>query len=806
MHAENIKAMKHEVLRLLDYTVDVLKAITDTPGLLRESDPEQRRLLDTKKAAKCQGILKDEIKKVKNLEAVFAVVGTVKAGKSTAINAIVGAEILPNRPEPMTTYPTLVRHKPGQAEPVLDFPAARSFNSLARKAQKKLRQQTSKTPLDKLYPDPHERAIAEKILEGQFKIATRSEGKAKIFDLLKTVNDLYRLCGLLGLELPTTADRLPALEIDMHHIGTGDTGVGQFTILDLPGPNEFGQSGRLREIVQKQLDRASAVVLVSDFTQRKTEADNEIQELVNNELAHLTDRIFIFVNKFDQRRAGDWNEEETRRYLANTLLNGAVASERIYPVSALQAFLANWAQRQLKESGRLPAPEKSSFTQDFGRDAFGTRWERSIDKYDEVKSRADELWKESSFADPLENVIRVATRNASLVCLKAATGKLLDYSRTLDSFLKSHNGAMTKDVKELQKAIGDLQGDIEKINKKKETAEGIIKARLDDFPKIIRVGCEDWSGQLRQVIEQYFKTGKVSPPPQGGLKENFRKFLDHIGKWIPERFKKPLDIPAQQAGPDFSPQPVHEFRDSGHKDKAQKLIESIRKRIQPVYHEAASQIEQRLNEISEELSNQITTDVEKELRDILEKAKERLQRDFQITLDFPKLELNIDTVGLEEIDPALAKQRSESYTIRKEKTHIFAPVTRFFGSIFEEDWGYDVVHKQRQISTIDMATLQRAAMKGLGRFSSEMHDGAKALAQAQEKALDSHFDNLKKYLEAHYHNLLDAREYKRREADSLGESHSRIQKFLSEVEDVLHDTKKFNESLEASDGAERPSR
>ena len=33
MHAENIAAMKCEVLRLLGYTVDVLKAVTDAPDL-----------------------------------------------------------------------------------------------------------------------------------------------------------------------------------------------------------------------------------------------------------------------------------------------------------------------------------------------------------------------------------------------------------------------------------------------------------------------------------------------------------------------------------------------------------------------------------------------------------------------------------------------------------------------------------------------------------------------------------------------------------------------------------------------------
>lgn len=45
---------------------------------------------------------------------MLAVVGTMKAGKSTTINAIVGQEILPNRNRPMTSVPTLIRHVPGK--------------------------------------------------------------------------------------------------------------------------------------------------------------------------------------------------------------------------------------------------------------------------------------------------------------------------------------------------------------------------------------------------------------------------------------------------------------------------------------------------------------------------------------------------------------------------------------------------------------------------------------------------------------------------------------------------------------------
>ena len=107
-----------------------------------------------------------------------------------------------------------------------------------------------------------------------------------------------------------------------------------------------------------------------------------------NDVANLTDRLFdrlfIFVNKFDQQRADDWDEEETRQYLAKTLLNGTVKPEHIYPVSALEAFLANWAQRQLKECGQLPGPETNSLTKDFGKAALGQNmggrhWAASIE-------------------------------------------------------------------------------------------------------------------------------------------------------------------------------------------------------------------------------------------------------------------------------------------------------------------------------------------------------------------------------------------------------------------------------------------
>jgi ribosome biogenesis GTPase A len=106
MHYRNLEAVGEETLRLLTDTDNLLTEHINAPDLVREADPEQARQLDKARAIEWQRILHNEIEKVRNLEAVIAVVGAAKAGKSTTINAIVGADTLPNRSDP--TFQILV--------------------------------------------------------------------------------------------------------------------------------------------------------------------------------------------------------------------------------------------------------------------------------------------------------------------------------------------------------------------------------------------------------------------------------------------------------------------------------------------------------------------------------------------------------------------------------------------------------------------------------------------------------------------------------------------------------------------------
>ena len=105
MHETNIDTLRKEAQRQLK----LLKALLEKAqqnGLIGE-DEKKRATFDTASLPKVVEVLDGEHHKLENLDMVLAVVGTMKAGKSTSINAIVGAEVLPNRNRPMTALPTL---------------------------------------------------------------------------------------------------------------------------------------------------------------------------------------------------------------------------------------------------------------------------------------------------------------------------------------------------------------------------------------------------------------------------------------------------------------------------------------------------------------------------------------------------------------------------------------------------------------------------------------------------------------------------------------------------------------------------
>ena len=110
--------LKKQLQKVL-FNQQQLLSTLELNNLVPEYDADELLVLDSKTVPEMKNVLQGEYTKLENFEVVLAVVGTMKAGKSTTINAIVGREILPNRNRPMTSLPTLIAHVKNQKEPVL---------------------------------------------------------------------------------------------------------------------------------------------------------------------------------------------------------------------------------------------------------------------------------------------------------------------------------------------------------------------------------------------------------------------------------------------------------------------------------------------------------------------------------------------------------------------------------------------------------------------------------------------------------------------------------------------------------------
>jgi len=267
MHEDNIANLREEALRLIQQELASLEKMKQAPGLLSASADSQQTF-DQVSADAAIKVLQGEAAKLEKLDMVLAVVGTMKAGKSTTINAIVGTEVLPNRNTPMTAIPTLIRHVPGQKDPVLHLTHREPLDALCRQLQRQLdASATVQRIKDSGDADLYELAL--NVREGRV-LPEVSEGAAAIFQTLKGINDLVRLSALLNIDFPfdeySSVANLPVICVEFAHLEEKTGGIGTLTLLDTPGPNEAGQD-RLRPMLKEQLSKASAVLAVMDYTQ-----------------------------------------------------------------------------------------------------------------------------------------------------------------------------------------------------------------------------------------------------------------------------------------------------------------------------------------------------------------------------------------------------------------------------------------------------------------------------------------------------------------------------------------------------------
>ncbi|WP_230352873.1 clamp-binding protein CrfC [Lelliottia sp. WAP21] len=470
MHTQTIFELSQEAERLLQLALQNLDALKSMPIAMLDSTTEamtgeSNNVLplhfSTRGVEAQHSMLNNELRKITRLEMVLAIVGTMKAGKSTTINAIVGTEVLPNRNRPMTALPTLIRHTPGQKEPVLHFAHVSPIDTLMKQLQDKLSNHDRGKLTQRLEVDKDMNVLLGRIEQGDA-FEKHYLGAQPIFQCLKNLNDLVRLSQALGVEFPFTdyaaIEHIPVIEVEFVHLAGLDAHLGQLTLLDTPGPNEAGQP-HLQKMLSEQLARSSAVLAVMDYTQLKSISDEEVRQAIS--AVGKSVPLYALVNKFDQKDRNSDDEEQVKAMISGTLMKGNISPGQIYPVSSMWAYLANRARYEITQHGKLPEPQAQRWVQDFAEAALGRRW-RTADLADveHIRHAADLLWEDSLFEQPIRKLIYAAYANASLYALRSASHKLLNYAQSAREYLDFRFQGLTVAFDELERNIVRLEEDM----------------------------------------------------------------------------------------------------------------------------------------------------------------------------------------------------------------------------------------------------------------------------------------------------------------------------------------------------------
>ena len=520
----SITDMQDEAIRLIDLQKDIFEKIRGKNHLVNkkhtpESSDQSPEFFTPAAIQRKLDVLDENKTKTQNLEMVLAVVGTMKAGKSTTINAIVGREILPNRNRPMTALPTRIRHVKGRTSPVLRFDKHEPIEELIAKLKKikssnfhnKIKEDRN---LEKTFTSLKEKKTLEK----------EHQGEKEIFDFLAYLNDLVRLASALDVPFPfeeyTSIEDFPLIEVEFFSLRDMDhSGIGRFTILDTPGFNEHGQREKLQPMVWGQLKKASAVLAVLDYTQLKSESEGVLRAELK-EIAELSEgRMFALVNKFDQKDRNSSNEEETRKYVAEHLLVEAkIKQESIFPTSSRNAYLAKQAQLALSqpsgivwvESEPKAEDQPTSWIEDFAELAFGKRWQKFINDSDEVEAAAAEIWKESRLDKLLKDVVQQSYLSAAHIAIDAAAGVLIINAKSVESFIDSHLQMLSRDDKDLRKAVNEVNSQIESLHALQRKSEKDLKKRIQALNTQVEQGIEDATQQAQSAISAFLKKGTLN--------------------------------------------------------------------------------------------------------------------------------------------------------------------------------------------------------------------------------------------------------------------------------------------------------
>lgn len=769
MHTDNLEVLRKEAVRLIQLECALLERISGTPGLVSSSNESGQQTLDSNSLQHRLDILAGERTKLETMDMVVAVVGTMKAGKSTTINAIVGSEVLPNRNAPMTAIPTLIRHNPGSKEPTLLFENNEPINELCLSINALLADDPALR--ERIGHEAPELEGALNFVESGEKVGTEYCGQSGIFEFLKSINDLVRICRALEIEFPfgdyDEMHELPVIEVEFAALSNKDAALGRLTLLDTPGPNEAGQK-HLKVMLRDQLRKASAVIAVLNYNQLKSQGDQDLQDEINAVTTLAKGRVYAFVNRFDEKRRNDPDEESIKR-MVNRRFDNDIPEDSIFAVSAYRAFISELAQKSLEDNGRLPDPDhpENAWVEEFGQTCLGLDWEDKLDDIETVSRAAKIFWEKSGFKRPLERVIHTAHQNAAYYALDSTASKLTDISEQISNFINSRDTALSKTALELQKHIDSLRGDARRIAALRDEKEEEAAKLVADLRASVSAALAETRKEGQNITRKLFKQGVVEQEEREQEAKRLPKAeRDRKGiATVTDETKqvaslRDMLIGKASATADKTSEkvvdPDERELEFAKASEAKAFLAKIEQALEAPVIALSDRLGRALESTFHHFNGQLEFEIAQKSGEILTEVSQRLGDDgFNISLKVPS-SINSSVFELRTLSMSEGiKARTKPVTRLREQKSAGAGVKRFFGNLFRQDWGYDEYQANIKVFRVSLDDLNAITDKLLEQQEKDWRESVRDEVELPiNGALERFFGELEKKVEGLRGDLL----------------------------------------------------
>ncbi|EFT6937311.1 TPA: dGTPase, partial [Escherichia coli] len=617
-------------------------------------------------------------------------------------------------------------------------------------------------------------------------------GEEEIFTGLESLNDLVRLAAAMGSEFPfdeyAEVQKLPVIDVEFSHLVGMDECQGTLTLLDTPGPNEAGQP-QMEVMMRDQLQKASAVLAVMDYTQLNSKADEEVRKELNAIADVSAGRLFVLVNKFDEKDRNGDGADAVRQKVPAMLNSDVLHASRVYPGSSRQAYLANRALHELRKNGALPVDE--AWVNDFVREAFGPMVEEDDWKDStKVNKKAEKLWNISLIDQLITEVIQSSHSRAAALAVDSAAAKLMQNAENVSEYLSLRHQGLQQSIQSLQAHITSLLADIQEIEECQNQVTGDVRMAMEDINTKTGELLTKVCAPLEEELNDYFRSGKRKEQQmleeensaQPRERNAFAFFHDIFGTGNQHDRMRDFD-------PDS---PEIKFSD---RRAALELMTQIESTVTSLHREAEAQFRPELEKIVRGIETGFRGTALYATEKIAGRINARLEDEgFTVKISFPAVSQLQTRLAVKTNLSALMEERTETVTRRRRQEGVWGTLCRWANT---SDWGWKEYSVDVSRSVINMNKVRKEVMSLTRAYFGELQASIEQdINQPVRQEIDAFFCAFREKVEQLRNTLIQSSEDHKRNQQAQERLTRRLQALNERVPELITDSKALREELE----------